>query len=167
MNDELKILSLWFNENKLALNVSKTKFMIFLLRHQKPPDNFRIILDGIELEHVSSTKFLGVILDEKLTWNDHIHHVATKLSGITGVLARLKYQIPPYIMKTIYSGLFGSILQYGISVWGGVSNKQSNRLIKLQKRAIRNVVGAKYNSHTEPIFKKLSLLKFSDIYKIQ
>ena len=70
-------------------------------------------------------------------------------------------------MKTIYSALFFSILQYGISVWGGTSNKHFNRLVTLQKKAIRHVARAKYNSHTEPIFKKLGLLNLDDSYTLQ
>ena len=80
INEELAVISTWFNENKLALNISKTKFMIFHLKHQKPPDEFKIYLGGIELEKVKSTKFLGVMINENLSWNDHMSYIATKLS---------------------------------------------------------------------------------------
>ena len=60
-----------------------------------------------------------------------------------------------------------SILNYGITVWGGSSTKQFNRLFILQKKAIRHITGAKYNSHTEPIFKKMNLLTLADSYKLK
>ena len=101
INNELTLLSAWFNENKLALNVSKTKFMIFHFRNQKPPDEFKVFLDGIELENVKSTKFLGVMINENLSWNDHMGYIANKLSRINGVLARPKRLLPLPVMKTI------------------------------------------------------------------
>ena len=167
INNELALLSAWFNENKLALNVSKTKFMIFHLQHHKPPDQFKVFLDGTELENVKTTKFLGVMINETLSWNEHMDYIASKLSRMNGVLARLKHQLPLPIMKTIYNSLFCSTMQYGISVWGGTSNKKFNRLVTLQKKAVRHVTCAKYNSHTGPIFKKLDLLNILDTYKLQ
>ena len=166
INCELKLLSEWFNENKLALNVSKTKFMIFHLRHQKPPDDFKVFIGETELEQVKTTKFLGVIINETLSWDDHMSYIASKLSRMNGVLARLKRQLPSHVMKTIYNSLFASSMQFGISVWGGASNKQFNRLVTLQKKAVRHITCSKYNSHTSPIFKKLKLLKLSDCYKL-
>lgn len=101
INNELTLLSAWFNENKLALNVSKTKFMIIHFINQKPPDEFKVFLDGIELENVKSTKFLGVMINENLSWNDHMGYIANKLSRINGVLARPKRLLPLPVMKTI------------------------------------------------------------------
>ena len=60
-----------------------------------------------------------------------------------------------------------SHIRYGISVWGGSSNKTLDRLIKLQKKAIRHVCDMKYNSHTNPIFYQLKCLKLCDLYKVQ
>ena len=143
--------------------------MIFHLRHQKTPDDFKVSLDGTELEKVRTTKFLGVIINENLTWDDHISYIASKLSRINGVLARLKHQLHLPVMKIIYNALFSSTLHYSISVWGGTSNTQFNRLVTLQKKAIRHVTCAtcKYNSHTQPLFKKLELLTIHDSFKLQ
>ena len=87
INRELALLSAWFNENKLALNVSKTILMIFYLRHQKPPDEFEVTLDGIKLENVKTTFFLGVMINENLSWNEHIEYTASRLFRLNGVLA--------------------------------------------------------------------------------
>ena len=167
INSELALLSDWFNENKLALNVPKTKFMLFHHRHKKPSDVFSVSLNNIELEEVSNTKFLGVIINEHLAWENHIHGLTGKLSRLNGVLARLKHQLPLHVMKTIYNALFASILQYGISVWGGTITKQSKSLVTLQKKAIRHASCSKYNSHTEPVFERLGFLEFDDSFKIQ
>ena len=106
--------------------------MIF---HQKTPDGFRVFLGDTELEQVKTTKFLGVMINETLSWDDHMNYISSKLSRINGVLARLKHQLPYHVMKTIYNSLFASTMQYGITVWGGASNKQFNRLVTLQKKS--------------------------------
>ena len=62
----------------------------------------------------------------------------------------------------IYHSLIASHLVYGLSIWGNSGCKKLNKLEKLQKKAIRNIVAAKYNEHTERIFKNLKILKFTD-----
>ena len=63
--------------------------MIFHLNHQKLPDEFKIVLNGVELSNTKTTKFLGVMINENLSWNDHMDYIANKLSRINGVLARI------------------------------------------------------------------------------
>ena len=167
VNKELAIIANWFALNKLSVNASKTKYMLFHTRRNIPPSDTVIVLDDVILERVTSTKFLGVLINENLTWNTHIQHLCTKLSKVTAVLSRIKHQLPPDVLKIIYNSLFSSNVMYGLSVWGSSPPSHLDRLIKLQKKAIRHVALAKYNSHTEPILKKLNILKLSDSYKLQ
>ena len=66
---------------------------------------------------------------------------------------------------TIYNSLFRSHLEFGVLAWGGVSHNKLNKIIKLQKKCVRNVAGKPYNSHTDPIFSKLGILKFVDTFQ--
>ena len=76
---------------------------------------------------------------------------------------RIKYQVSSKILLAIYNSLILSHLHYGILCWG----VHGNRLFKLQKKAIRIICKAKYNAHTDPLFKRLKLLKILDIHKLQ
>ena len=78
------------------------------------------------------------------------------------MLNRLKHTLPFSALKLLYNSLILPHLQYGILVWGF----KHNRVFKLQKRAMRIITCSKYNAHTAPIFKSLSLLKVEDIFKI-
>jgi len=81
VNWELSKLSEWFRANKLSLNAIKSNFILF--GHKRMPQNcadVNLFLDGNRLERVTSTKFLGVFLDEKLKWTQHLNHVAIKLA---------------------------------------------------------------------------------------
>ena len=168
LNTELSKISDWFRINKLAVNETKTKYIIFNTKfNPKPPENFTVILNEKILERVSNTKFLGVFIQENMQWDTHITHVGNKLAKITAVLSRLKYQLPTTILKTIYNSLFSPYIMYGLSVWGSSPASHLDRITKLQKKAVRHISHTKYNSHTEPIMKKLKLLNVSDSYKVQ
>ena len=165
--DDLAILSDWFKCNKLALNELKTKYIIFHTRFNKPPDNFDIILNGIALERVEVTKFLGVLIQENLNWNKHIGQVCNKIARSTALLAKLKHYVPRYVLLIIYNSLCMSHISYALSVWGSSPACSLKRIISLQKRGIRQVCNAKYNAHTSPLFKQCKVLKLKDLNKLQ
>ena len=107
--------------------------------------------------------FLGLTISETLDWSHHIQKISNKISKIIGIMSKLKHYLPSIIMKTIYTSLIQSHFYYGILVWGF----DNSRLFKLQKKAVRIICSCKYNAHTDPIFKKLCLLKIQDIFIIQ
>ena len=85
--------------------------------------------------------------------------IAKKLSKTIGIINKLKHYHPLYTLKTIYDSLINSFLNYGILCWGF----KQNRIFQLQKKAIRTITRSKYNAHTEPLFKKLNILKVNEI----
>ena len=163
INLELQKIYDWLCVNKLSLNIGKTKFMIF---HYTQRNISKFIPDlhinNHVIECVKEFNFLGTIFDENLTWNSHTQKVANKISRTLGMLNRLKHTLPFSALKLLYNSLILPHLQYGILVWGF----KHNRVFKLQKRAMRIITCSKYNAHTAPIFKSLSLLKVEDIFKI-
>jgi len=93
--------------------------------------------------------------------------LANKTSQITGLLGRLKKILPTNALKTIYSSLLMSHIQYGIELWGGSSNKNKKRIIISQKKAIRFICKSHGSSHTCPRMKQLRLLNFTDQHHFQ
>ena len=89
LNEELKNISLWLKVNKLSLNVKKTHFIVFTKR-KKFNESIKLLIDNQTIEEVRSTKCLGVIIDKKLTWKDHIDYVAGKVSRAIGMMVRAK-----------------------------------------------------------------------------
>ena len=77
---EINKVTEWLNVNKLSLNITKTKFILFRSINKKPKHNVKIIINDTNIDQVKSTNFLGAIIDECLTWNDHITKVAKKIS---------------------------------------------------------------------------------------
>ena len=163
INKELRYVTDWLSVNKLSLNASKTKFMIFHF-NQKNIENItpNLKIHDTEIERVSEFNFLGLTLDEHLSWRPHQNKVSSKISRTIGVLNRLKRQLPFFILRMLYNSLILPFLQYAVLCWG----QNPTRIVKLQKRAVRVITNSKYNAHTEPLFKRTNLLKFDDIFDL-
>ena len=161
INQELNKITDWLCANKLSLNVKKTKYMIFRDIRKNIPV-LQIKVNDKDIERVQSFNFLGIIIDEHLSWKCHTAKVQTKLACLSGILNRLKHILPIDIKRTIYNSLCLPHLNYGILLWGS----KCNRIFKTQKRIIRTITCSKYNDHTEPLFKSLNLLKVGDIYTL-
>jgi hypothetical protein len=162
INDELKKISVWLRLNKLSLNSSKTKAMLFhTVRKSVSYPN--ILLDNSKIEFVDTFNYLGIVLDKHLNWKSHIHHISMKMSKVTGVMSRMKSFVPENVLLTLYNSLFLPYLNYGILCW----KSKLNAVVKLQKKAVRIISRSKYNAHTEPLFKNLKLLKVNDLCTLQ
>ena len=161
INSHLDKISEWLKVNKLTLNEQKTKFMIFYQKNKVI--HIPIIrINNTEIECVNSFNLLGIELTKDLSWKNDIDKISYKILRSVGILGRLKYILPQYIKIMIYNSLILSHLNYGILAWG----YDQRRLFTLQKQSIRHITCAKYNSHTEPLFKYLKLLKLSEIFSI-
>ena len=162
MNNELKKVYDWLAVNKLSLNARKTKFMIFHTKGTRLNFIPNIYINGIEIERVADFNFLGLTINENLSWKPHVNKISNKISKYSGILCRLKHFLPTHILRTIYCSIIQSNLNYSLLAWGF----DCNRLIKLQKKILRIISSSNYNAHTEPLFKNLKLLKLTDLMKI-
>ena len=153
----------WLNINKLSLNVKKTKFMIFH-HYQRNMNNIipTLKMNSETIENVSEFNFLGLTIHEHLNWKPHIQKISNKIARTLGIMCRLKNFLPTHVLRVLYNSLILPHLQYSILGWGF----KMGRLDKLQKRAVRIITCSKYNSHTDPLFRKLNLLKAKDLFEL-
>ena len=164
INLELQKVYNWLCINKLSLNIEKTKYMIFHYKQRNlSSQSLNISIQGITIEKVADFCFLGLTLNENLNWQSHIHKISNKISRTLGVMNRMKHFLPVDILRTLYNSLILPHLNYSIIVWGF----ECQRIMKLQKKCVRVICGSKYNSHSEPLFKALNLLKVEDIFRCQ
>ena len=166
MNRELIKVNVWLCANKLSLNVEKTIYLLFCGKkriRETPP----LFMFNSEIERKENTKFLGIFLDEKLSWKKHANHIVGKLSRIVGVFAKIQENLSISALKTLYFSFFQSNLQYGIFFWYYVSTDIRNKIMRLQKKAIRIISKNSFNSHTNELFNQLKILKFEDLMKLE
>ena len=140
--------------NFLHINMSKSCYMHFEPSFERNDKCSRttpfvsnrhtskaIYINGIPIKKVSETKFLGVIIDDKLSWHAHIEYLAKKLRSTAAVLCRIRHYIPKENFKNLYYALFESHLSYGITVWGGISKTNIQKIFSIQKHCIRILFG--------------------------
>ena len=168
LDTELEKVNDFFRANKLKLNAKKTKIVCF----RKKASNInlkdhRVTLDGEQLAFEEEAQFLGMTIDSHLEWNKHCQRVANKISSNNAMINKVKKILPPASLKTLYNSFILPHLQYGLAAWGGCSDKNKKRIINIQKRAIRTISKAYFNSHTEPRMKELGLLKLEELYTHQ
>ena len=146
----LKIVHTYMNSNLLHINSSKCFFMYFrpnihsrnICIRTEPHDLYlKLYLNGQKIKQVSSTKFLGVIIDENLTWLPQVESLKKKLISCHGTLYRIKDSIPKTLYKSLYHALFESHLTYCISVWGFLSNSVMHEIFTIQKNCVRMLLG--------------------------
>jgi len=127
------------------------------------------MFDGKPISQVASTKFLGVYIDEHLSWSTHIDHIKTKISKTCGVLNKLKYKLLQSILVLIYNSLILPYLQYCAMIWVyNVSNQNKlDSILVVQKRAVRNICKTHFLTHSAPLLKKLNILNINDIVFLQ
>ena len=120
VNEELKKLSLWLNLNRLALNVSKTNFVIFRSYQKIPNHKVNLVMNNKSLEQKDHVKYLGVLLDQHLNWKKQIKNVSLKVSRGLGIIAKLKPFLKDKLIRTIYFSvvyshlyLYNSFLLHG------------------------------------------------------
>ena len=166
VNKQLFNISHWMQANKLILNTEKTNYMIFGTR---PTGNITVDLKlkyrNNEITKVECAKFLGIYLDDKLSWNYHINELCIKLARNIGVLYRLQF-LPQKILKLLYYSLVSSHLNYCNTIWGFTSNNNLDRILKLQKRAIRIITHSNFLSHSKPLFRQLEILPIHDMLSL-
>ena len=164
INYELEKVNLWLKAKKLSLNVKKkTKCMFFHKRKTLPHIN--LSLNDVIIENVPKFDYLGIIIDEHLSWNSHIEMIGLKVSKAIGIINHLKSIYPQTVLFTLYNALIISHMLYGILLSG--KSDSVDKIAKLQKRVIRTISFSRPLAHTEPLFKTFNLLKINDIYTLK
>jgi Reverse transcriptase (RNA-dependent DNA polymerase) len=186
-NSEIQKLAMWFRTNKMCVNTSKTKFIIFHTRGKKvdlagktvifnnneigkPVDSNLItplerICNENQSEGGRSYKLLGLYFDEHLTFNCHVQHLCKKLSKSMFFLMRAKNFVCKKSLKLLYFALVHSNLLYCIGTLSAMSQTNAKKIFILQKKAIRIVANVKYNAHTGPLFVNLRILPYPQLQK--
>ena len=165
VNAQLNNISNWMKANKQILNIEKTNYILFGTQ-ATIENNLKLYYRNKEINIVSNTKFLGVFVDEKLSWNNHIDNLCKTLSKNIGILYRLQF-LPQNVSKMLYHSLVSSHVNYCNIVWGFTTKKNIERIHKLQKRGIRIITHSPFVSSSVPLFLKMKSLPVSDLVSLQ
>ena len=162
LSRELENVATWFDSNKLTLNVDKTKLM-FLSRRGRIGPRQTISLRQQELECIHETKFLGVLVDERLNWKAHIQMINSKISKSCGIIYRIKDSLNNQSKKLLYYSLIHPYLNYCINIWSSTFKTHYMPLLKGQKRILRIFFSANRRTHTVRMFEEYRILPINQL----
>jgi hypothetical protein len=187
-NIELQKMANWFRANKMCVNTSKTKFIIFHTKGKKVDlQGSNLVFDNNEIGKIpdpglvsplericnsnqnladKSYKLLGVYFDEHLTFEHHVRHICSKLSKSLFYLNRAKCFVDKQSLKMLYFSLVHSNLLYCIGTTSVMNQTNFKKIKLLQKKAIRIVAGVNYNANTAPLFYELKILPYNKLLKL-
>ena len=163
INKELCKVKSWLDCNKLALNIDKTNFVLFHSPRKKLPDAIDIKLSKKNISRSKYVKFLGILIDEHLTWRYHIIELHKKLTRTSGIFFKIRHYIPLQPLISLYNSLFSSFLNYGITAWGLTYDTYLKPLYLLQKKMVRYISFSHVAAPSSPIFHSLKILKLEDV----
>ena len=137
INKELKLLFDWLCANRLSLNVAKTEFIIFRPPRKNLDNRICLRLNGKKIFESTKIKYLGIILDNRLSWKFHTDELSKKLNRAVGMIYKIRDVCLKSVLRSLYFSLFNSHLSYGLPVWGNCKLIYSNKLIIAQKKILR------------------------------
>ena len=137
VNADLRVLVEWLKANKISLNASKTEFLIFRSPRKDLDDIPRLKLAGKIITPSTCVKYLGVYLDEHLSWKPHTSAISTKLRRANGALSKLRHYVPFKVFLNVYHAIFMSHARYACQLWGLKNNSATHRVLTLQNTALR------------------------------
>ena len=164
----------WVKANGLALNLKKTKYMIFS-RARNVDLPMPLIISNTAIERKQEARFLGVIVDESLNWNCHVKTVLSKMSRYIGIMYKIKKFLPLKARLQIYHSLVQSHLNFCSLVWGFTSKSNIEAIFTKQKKGLRAVIPGFINykyrdgdipGHTKPAFSEYEILNIHGLISL-
>ena len=169
INQDLTTLCKWLRANKISLNAAKTEIIIFRRKNTQVLKKLNFLLSGQKIEVTDQVKYLGILLNNTLTWDIHFNDLINKLNRAIGLLAKIRHYTPKFSLKGIYYFLFNSHLIYGCQVWG--QREIESQLLKtigtLQDKAIRIINFLPNETPVQNIYKKDKILRIKDYIKLR
>lgn len=164
INKELEKVNTWMKLNKLSINYNKTNYIVFT--NKRLASSIDVKLEGHRLERVTETKYLGVILSEKLSWSKHINFLKSKLNKASYIISKLRHYVDIKTLQMVYYSLVNSHLSYCITTWGGAPSTMIEPLKVIQRKIIRLMTHSDFQAPTTPLFSQLNILKLEDVYTL-
>ena len=166
MNSELTKLNLWCNNNYLTINPSKSSALIIPPKQENPCTvDPTLHLNNKPIAILNESKYLGIIIDNKLNFKSHIKSIEHKLARAVGIMSKIKYILPRSAKLKLYYSLVHQHLLYGLPVWGSTFPSNQSKLCTYQNKAVKIIGGGKFKDHATPYYHQFNILKLPDLYK--
>lgn len=170
MNIELVKVNKWFRANKLSINVKKTQYTLFYKKTQEENLPLKLpflSINNKQIKKKECLKFLGVYVDENLSWLSHIKYIESKIKKTIGIMYRVSPLINSQSLKLIYFSLIHSYINYGNIAWASTQPAKLKRILSVQKHACRIIFRKNKFEHAKPLMRKMQMMNVYEINKFQ
>ena len=168
LNNELAKVASWLSANKLSLNVGKSKLLIFsFCDRTNTIKDINLTINNEKLKIVNMAKYLGVIIDNKLNWNEQIKAMNLKLSKGIGLLSKIRHFVPKPVLRSLYYAFINPHVDYNLLNWSLTSSTNLNSVKINMKKAIRIMCFKKRDEPSLPLFKELDILPLDKLIKLR
>lgn len=161
---QLANIKQFFRENQLMLNINKTNLISFKTKQNKSLLSPYITIDNESIPESENTKFLGLYIDENLSWDVHVNHIINKINSGIYALKRMTYFCNLTVLKIIFHAHVQSHIAYGISIYGSTSQNNLNKILTLQKKALRIMLNLNFDDSVRQHFIDLNILTVYNLY---
>lgn len=138
VNCELVKISHWFKLNKLSLNIQKTNYILFCSKQNQIINAPVFKIDNCNISKVVKTKFLGIIINQSLTWTDHISLIKQKVAKNLGIITHVRNSLPLSVLKTLYNTMIHPYFEYCNVIWAIHRSTALKKLNAYQKSSAHN-----------------------------
>ena len=157
----------WCLYNGLTINFSKTCFILFHTKNKPiPPGLNSIHVENIEIQRVQSTKYLGLFIDEKLYWNDHVNYLCKNLTKFFGLFKRVRNCIQNKLCRQLYFAFIYSKISYGIQVYGSCAENTLSKVQTIQNKLMKFLMKLDSRTSTNRLHDIMQVLKVKDLYEV-
>ena len=146
--------------NQVVTNIKKTNYVIFKPRQKKFNSSISLSFGDKPLQQSNITKFLGVYIDDHLTWKHHISYVCEQIAKSIGIIFRSRFFLSSTTKLTLYYTLIYPYIVYCNCAWSSTYISNLNRIYFLQKRAVRAITNSGCRAHSTPLFSKLGFFRY-------
>lgn len=162
--NELILINSFLNSKQLLLNLTKTNFLSFHTKQNRNKPNPSITINSQAISQLKETKFLGLHIDENLSWNSHVSNLEKKVSaGLFGLRIMSKF-CSTEVLKTIYFAHIHSHISFGVVLYGATNNANLIKILRLQKKAIRTITKLNTQDSVKEHFAKLGIFTIYSLY---
>ena len=169
LNKSVSEIQLWASANKLSLNEDKTKVLTITGKRRVANINrsdIDVIVNGKQLSNVDCATLLGVEIDSKLSFNEHVEKVCKKLASRIAILRKIRACLPLKQRLQFYNSIIRPVMSYANVVWANCDKESVHRVLRLQKRAARVICYADRMTPSVALFNKLGWIPFYEQHKI-
>ena len=158
LNTSLENVSNWLKANKLTLNVKKSNLQVFNIGNNEPRKDINIYLDGEQLKPKEYAKYLGVYIDNKLSWQKHIQETNNKINKGIGILKIMRHYLQDKQLINLYSSFIKPYIEYGTLAWGGACKTNLTKIDRSLNKSVRTMLFKNRREPSKPLYKYLNML---------